>query len=356
MKKLTKATALILSALMLFGCADNNARSGAGDTTLPSESSVTESKSESKQENSFADNKSEVKDKSDNNGFVKNAEGYQTFSYEKDKYPMSSVTIFNKKEISSEIFILPDNPEPGNITEGNVVLHNPVAIKCKIAGDSIYFDKRNKSGDVTVKNNNEGHDYLYGVFTPVVVEEIINSFGYEPDFKVGDKVYINENYIITKDFADYYEQNGENHSDEIKVYEENIDDWNFSLESELKKGDKADSNVIEETKKLIEQHQQVIEEIKLYRKYAEENEESVITLLYGFPMQKDKSYFAYVNANKIEGTTDNNSYYFSYCEKYNLGDDEPESLGEEEKYVSFHYTYGCSWNYLRKKYGDHFKK
>ena len=105
MKKLTKTTALILSALMLFGCADNNARSGAGDTTLPSESSVTESKSESKQENSFADNKSEDQDKSDNNGFVKNAEGYQTFSYEKDKYPMSSVAIFNKTLFKRDILL-----------------------------------------------------------------------------------------------------------------------------------------------------------------------------------------------------------------------------------------------------------
>ena len=85
MKKLTKTTAIILSALMLFGCAGNSAQSNAGDTTLPSESSVTESKSESKQENSFADNKSEEQDKSDSNGFVKNAEGYQTFSYEKKR-------------------------------------------------------------------------------------------------------------------------------------------------------------------------------------------------------------------------------------------------------------------------------
>lgn len=351
MKKLTKTTALILSAVMLFGCTDNVTQSGVGDTTPPGESSGTDSKNE----NSSADNSSEIPNTSVNDGFVKNAEGYQTFSYEKDKYLMSSVTIFNKKEAQSDIYILPDNPEPGDIAERSFVLHEPVAIKCKIAGDSIYFDKKNKSGDVTVKNNNEGHDYLYGVFTPVVVEEIIDSFGYEPDFKVGDIVYIDENYIITKDFADYYEQNGNNHSDEIKMYEENIDDWNFNLKSELKKGDNADSEVIEVTKKLIEKRQHEIEEVKSYQKYVEENEESVITLLYGFPMQKDTEYFAFVNANKIEGTTDNNSYYFSYCEKYNLGDDKPESLGEDDEYVSFHYCYEYSWYNLSKKYGEHFK-
>ena len=47
MKRITKATALILSALMLFGCADNSVQSGAGDTTPPAENSVTDSKNES---------------------------------------------------------------------------------------------------------------------------------------------------------------------------------------------------------------------------------------------------------------------------------------------------------------------
>ena len=46
MKKLTKTAILILSALMLFGCTDNNAQSGAGDTTPPVENSVTDSKNQ----------------------------------------------------------------------------------------------------------------------------------------------------------------------------------------------------------------------------------------------------------------------------------------------------------------------
>ena len=41
MKQLTKTAALILSALMLFGCTSNSATGGVGDTTPPSESSVT---------------------------------------------------------------------------------------------------------------------------------------------------------------------------------------------------------------------------------------------------------------------------------------------------------------------------
>ena len=351
MKKLTKTTALILSALMLFGCADNNAQSGVGDTTPPAENSVTDSKSESSDiKNSSA---SDSSGEENNENLVKNIEGYQTFSYEKDKYLVTSPTIFRKKEASTEININPYDPQPSNICD--LILHQPVAVKCRIAGESIYFNKKNQSGDVTVKNSNEGYNYLLGVFTPVVVEEIIDSFSYNPDFKSGDIIYVYEEYAITKDFADYCEQDDARNVYAVNLFERYISNCKSDLETEIKKGDSADNKVIEEIKKQIEQYEQNIEKTKSYEKYVAENEKTVLTLISGFPMQKDKSYFAYVNATKIEGTTDNNSYYFSYDQKYNLGDDEPESLGENEKYVSFHYTYTYSWKYLKEKYGEHFK-
>ncbi|MBE5720401.1 MAG: hypothetical protein EGR86_05335, partial [Ruminiclostridium sp.] len=88
MKKLTKTAILILSALMLFGCTDNNAQSGAGDTTPPAENSVTDSKNESKTESSATENSSATDNtsKESEENLVKNIEGYQTFSYDKDKY------------------------------------------------------------------------------------------------------------------------------------------------------------------------------------------------------------------------------------------------------------------------------
>ena len=60
MKKLTKTTALILSALTLFGCTSNSAIGGVGDTTPPSESSVMGSKNESKVESPVTENSSET--------------------------------------------------------------------------------------------------------------------------------------------------------------------------------------------------------------------------------------------------------------------------------------------------------
>ena len=100
MKKLTKTTALILSALMLFGCTDNSTQSGVGDTTPPSESSVTDSKNESKVESSATENSStpdNSNDKSDEN-LVENIDGYQTFSYDKNKYVKTTFRrIYNLK-------------------------------------------------------------------------------------------------------------------------------------------------------------------------------------------------------------------------------------------------------------------
>ena len=94
MKKLTKTTALILSALMLFGCTSNSATGGVGDTTPPVENSVTDSKNESKTESSATENSSATDNtsKESEENLVKNIEGYQTFSYDKDKYEFQTNT------------------------------------------------------------------------------------------------------------------------------------------------------------------------------------------------------------------------------------------------------------------------
>lgn len=102
MKKLTKATALILSALMLFGCTSNSATGGVGDTTPPVENSVTDSKNESKTESSATENSSETDNtsKESEENLVKNIEGYQTFSYDSSVYEITNDNKFKKRLIS----------------------------------------------------------------------------------------------------------------------------------------------------------------------------------------------------------------------------------------------------------------
>ncbi|MEE0010945.1 MAG: hypothetical protein U0I79_09330, partial [[Eubacterium] siraeum] len=136
MKKLTKTAILILSALMLFGCTDNNAQSGAGDTTPPAENSVTDSKNESSAtENSSAtDNTS----KESEENLVKNIEGYQTFSYDKDKYEITNDYIYCNICYSIYDMFTPVEPNLDDLYKETTDVKSSelVALKCRVAGDS----------------------------------------------------------------------------------------------------------------------------------------------------------------------------------------------------------------------------
>ena len=134
MKKLTKTTALILSALMLFGCAGNSAQSNVGDTTLPSESSVTDSKNESSATENSSETDNTSKESEEN--LVKNIEGYQTFSYDSSVYEITNYNKYNKKLISPYDF--GESFEP-NYTNFKKILNSPVGVKCHVAGDSYYI-------------------------------------------------------------------------------------------------------------------------------------------------------------------------------------------------------------------------
>ena len=154
MKKLTKTTALILSALMLFGCTSNSANGGVGDTTPPSESSVTDSKNESKVESPVTENSStpdNSNDKSDEN-LVENIDGYQTFSYDKNKYVKTTFRrIYNLKRDGLGAF----TGETVTLPLARYAVQDEVlVIKCKVAGDSYVF-QNGRSGIKTVQDSSE---------------------------------------------------------------------------------------------------------------------------------------------------------------------------------------------------------
>ena len=169
MKKLTKATALILSALMLFGCTDNNAQSGAGDTTPPEKNSVTDSKNESSatKNSSATDNTS----KESEENLVKNIEGYQTFSYDADKYEITNDYIYCN--ICYSIYDMFTAVEP-NLDDlyketTDVKSSELVALKCRVAGDS-YVINDGKCGETLIMK-----PFLSFIYTPVVIEEVVDS-------------------------------------------------------------------------------------------------------------------------------------------------------------------------------------
>ena len=131
MKKLTKTTALILSALMLFGCTSNSANGSVGDTTPPSESSVTDSKNESSATENSSETDNTSKESEEN--LVKNIEGYQTFSYDSSVYEITNDNKFKKRLISPYDF--EDSFEP-NYTNLKRFMRAPVVVKCHVVGDS----------------------------------------------------------------------------------------------------------------------------------------------------------------------------------------------------------------------------
>lgn len=196
MKKLTKTTALILSALMLFGCTSNSANGGVGDTTPPVENSVTDSENESSAtENSSAtDNTS----KESEENLVKNIEGYQTFSYDKDKYEITNEYIYSNTYRPIYSMYLPVEPNLDDLYKETIDVKSSelVALKCRVVGDS-YVINDGKCGETLIMK-----PFLSLIYTPVVIEEVVDSNNGKCLYNKGDILYIRESYRITEQYND----------------------------------------------------------------------------------------------------------------------------------------------------------
>ena len=200
MKKITNASALILSALMLFGCTSNSATGGVGDTTPPSESSVTESKSESSGESSATENSSVIDNtsKESEENLVKNIEGYQTFSYDADKYEITNDYIYCNIRYSIYDMFTPVEPNLDDLYKETTDVKSSelVALKCRVAGDS-YVINDGKCGETLIMK-----PFLSLIYTPVVIEEVVDSNNGKCLYNKGDILYISEYYHITEQYND----------------------------------------------------------------------------------------------------------------------------------------------------------
>ena len=358
MKKLTKTTALILSALMLFGCTSNSANGSVGDTTPPSESSGTESESRndsSATESSVTDSSSISGNSGEENNenLVKNIEGYQTFSYDKDKYVKTTLrkAYGNKKrdpmgQFTGETVTLP--------LARNTVDDEVLVIKCKVAGDSYVF-QNGRSGIKTVQDFSEDN-ILNGVYTPVVIEEVIDkTTDAVSDLKAGDVIYIEEGFHV----CEFIDENGntilmsadediKNKKEEIAEYEKYID--------EEKANKIPDEETLKEYEINIAQTKILIEECNAFNNFVRENNGKVVFADSGSPMEKEVSYLAFVAVTPVPGTNDGNSYHKAYPMKYDLAcDDVPSLFGDDDIYFQGLYGYEKSWKAMKSWYGDHFK-
>ena len=332
MKKLTKTTALILSAVMLFGCTSNSANGSIGDTTPPGESSVTDSKNESKVESSATENSSETDNtsKESEENLVKNIEGYQTFSYDSSVYEITNDNKFKKRLISPYDF--EDSFEP-NYTNLKRFMRAPVVVKCHVVGDS-YFILEGKCGDVEFNRDEHDKGVYTCIYTPVMIDEIIDDFGVKTDYKAGDIVYVMEDYGI------YESYNG---NEPLAWLDENI------------KSNERDLNYASDsyTEELL---RQLIETDKEYREYLSSNK--VVTASKTVLLEKGQSYLMVLDKKSNGFVFDNNQYVKNYTMVFDLENYAPRVYMSEEEdadYFNGYYRYRDQWKYLKEKYGDHFK-
>lgn len=313
---------------MLFGCTSNSANGGIGDTTPPSESSVTESKTDSKNESSVTENSSETDNSSNESeeNLAKNIEGYHTFSYDENKNEIINLTIYTN--IGSDYYDWYKVYEPTieNIKEYAYVSIEPIAIKCHVVGDS-YYIYQGKCGDVQVMEYNDR-----GTYTPVVIDEILDDGGKECVYNTGDIVYINEPYEVTSSykgkmpfFDQYYQMVRERYESET---------------GELASG-------------YYEDHR-----VGLYNTLKEGNGKYIYDISTPIAMQKGKSYLVYIDNSKTPNENDGNIYAKNYHIIFNIEKDKPSILSTEEaddECFSSARCYRYQWKILKEKYGEHFR-
>ena len=338
MKKLTKTTALILSALMLFGCTSNSANGSIGDTIPPSESSVTDSKNESKTESSATENSfvTDNTSKENEENLVKNIEGYQTFSYDSSKYTITNDRIFFGLSFSPYDITASFEPSYKGISEFmKNRMTSPVAIKCHVVGDSYYFIN-GKCGDVQVipPQDVPSEDMT---FTPVMIDEIIDSYGFDTDYKQGDIIYINQPISIAQSY---------NGNTPLAWLDSLIEYMEYIYQSYVEDGNTEKMEIEKED----------IEKYSAYRKYLIDNADSVVITGVMKLLEKNESYLAFAD-NTIK-TYDSNNYVRAYGLYFDLANDEPDLHIDKESEVYFQNAkcYHYQWKYLKEKYGDHFKK
>ena len=210
----------------------------------------------------------------------------------------------------------------------------PVVVKCHVVGDS-YFILEGKCGDVEFNRDERDKGVYTCIYTPVIIDEIIDDFGVTTDYNAGDIVYVMEDYCI------YESYNG---NEPLAWIDKNIK----SNERDLNNA--SDSYTEELLKRLIETE-------KEYRKYLSSNK--VVTATKTVLLEKGQSYLMVLDKKSNGFVFDNNQYAANYTVTFDLENDAPRVYMSEEEdadYFNGYYRYRDQWKYLKEKYGDHFKK
>lgn len=338
MKKLTKTAILILSALMLFGCAGNSAQSSVGDNTPPSGSSVTDSKNESSGESSATENSSATDNtsKESEENLVKNIEGYQTFSYDADKYEITNEYIYSNTYHSIYDMFTPVEPNLDDLYKETTDVKSSelVALKCRVAGDS-YVINDGKCGETLIMK-----PFLSLIYTPVVIEEVVDSNNGKCLYNKGDILYIREHYYITEQYND-------RSLNFVQTAEENL-----KAQFENKSGEFDSSHYSEIEKKYYDG------QMEYYNALRSANGKYIQATWNPVFLQKGQSYLIFADNDTTANEVDGNIYNNAYPIVFDLEQSEPfvfKSEKEDNGVFSASYAYRYQWKILKEKYGEHFK-
>ena len=338
MKKLTKTAILILSALMLFGCAGNSAQSSVGDNTPPSGSSVTDSKNESSGESSATENSSATDNtsKESEENLVKNIEGYQTFSYDADKYEITNDYIYCNIRYSIYDMFTPVEPNLDDLYKETTDVKSSelVALKCRVAGDS-YVINDGKCGETLIMK-----PFLSLIYTPVVIEEVVDSNNGKCLYNKGDILYISEYYHITEQYND-------RSLNFVQTAEENL-----KAQFENKSGEFDSSHYSEIEKKYYDG------QMEYYNALRSANGKYIQATWNPVFLQKGQSYLIFADNDTTANEVDGNIYNNAYPIVFDLEQSKPsvfKSEKEDDGVFRASYAYHYQWKILKEKYGEHFK-
>ncbi len=311
MKNKIRLTAFILSLLTLFGCAENNLTSSGESSLQNSEVSSTDS-------NSLV-SEDEVSSTTDENKeqFLKAPEGADGFVYDRDTFRFTT-----KDEMIIRGMFDPHTPIVSEFDKNLKYYreNNYICVKVSIVGESVdVLD--GMMGDVRIMFSDEN---TAGVYTPVLIEEVVDSLGNKATVSKGDIVYMREWY-------------------------HKVTDRLIKLQEDALAKDKEDfKNGKEPEQYSFEIREQIIDYYK-----AHTDDDSVI-LYQAYPMETGKSYLVVMKNEKFSNSLDMNMYdNWGYA--LNLGDSAPDSYIDTDYYLYFRYQYEILWKGCKELYGSHFE-
>ena len=209
-----------------------------------------------------------------------------------------------------------------------------VALKCRVAGDS-YVIIDGKCGETLIMK-----PFLSLIYTPVVIEEVVDSNNGKCLYNKGDILYIRESYRITEQYND-------RSLNFVQKAEENL-----KAQFENKSGEFDSSKHSEIEKKYYDG------KMEYYNTLRSGNGRYIQTTWNPVFLQKGQSYLIFADNDTTANEVDGNIYNSAYPIVFDLEQSKPSVLKSERKddgVFTASYAYRYQWKILKEKYGEHFK-